>query len=242
MKCRSCWGLSKEHGAIKKRLEQKIDKCRLRNQIDIFLSLSVYLLTSSCYASLPPQRIFALQQQQRSSFKPVTSCCAWGFSSNPFFNLHPAWCPHERIWAGIYSLHNISCDHDWTHVWDTRRCEGVLQETTPWAHWLEKSVVIGLVEKLQSADNPTEIAHGFSVRVENKHTRAEYLMNGPRMSPNCGVEGEQVRKQLLITWITVTIKRCDNSFSLQLRWKQVQNVRRWEEIKPPQADVLHSHQ
>lgn len=49
-------------------------------------------------------------------------------------------------------------------------------------------MVIGHVEKLQSADNPTEIAHGFSVRVENKHTRAEYLMNGPQNVPKlrCG--------------------------------------------------------
>lgn len=48
------------------------------------------------------------------------------------------------------------------------------------AHQLEKSVVIRLVEKLHSADNPTEIAHGFPVpNVENKHTPVEYLMKGP---------------------------------------------------------------
>lgn len=48
------------------------------------------------------------------------------------------------------------------------------------AHRLEKSVVIRLVEKLHSADNPTEIAHGFPVpKVENKHTPLEYLMKGP---------------------------------------------------------------
>lgn len=38
-----------------------------------------------------------------------------------------------------------------------------------------RSVVIGLVEKLHSADNPGEIAHGFP-GVENKHAPVEYLM------------------------------------------------------------------
>lgn len=53
------------------------------------------------------------------------------------------------------------------------------------AHRLEKSVVIRLVEKLHSADNPTEIAHGFPVpEVENKHTPLEYLMKVPDKSPN----------------------------------------------------------
>lgn len=52
------------------------------------------------------------------------------------------------------------------------------------AHRLEKSVVIRLVEKLHSADNPTEIAHGFPVpKVENKHTPVEYLMKGPENIP-----------------------------------------------------------
>lgn len=38
-------------------------------------------------------------------------------------------------------------------------------------------MVIRLVGKLHSADNPTEIAHGFPVpEVENKHTPVEYLM------------------------------------------------------------------
>lgn len=41
-------------------------------------------------------------------------------------------------------------------------------------------MIIRLVEKLHSADNPTEIAHGFPVpKVENKHTPVEYLMKGP---------------------------------------------------------------
>lgn len=47
------------------------------------------------------------------------------------------------------------------------------------AHRPQKSVVIRLVEKLHSADNPAEIAHGFPVpKVENKHTPVEYLMKG----------------------------------------------------------------
>lgn len=51
------------------------------------------------------------------------------------------------------------------------------------AHRLEKSVVIRLVEKLHSADNPTEIAHGFPVpEVENKHTPLEYIMRVPNKS------------------------------------------------------------
>lgn len=51
------------------------------------------------------------------------------------------------------------------------------------AHPLEKSVVIRLVEKLHSADNPTEIAHGFPVpEVENKHTPLEYIMRVPNKS------------------------------------------------------------
>lgn len=45
-------------------------------------------------------------------------------------------------------------------------------------------MVIRLVEKLHSADNPTEIAHGFPVpKVENKHTPVEYLMKGPENLP-----------------------------------------------------------
>lgn len=53
------------------------------------------------------------------------------------------------------------------------------------AHRPEKSAVIRLVEKLHSADNPTEIAHGFPVpEVENKHTPLEYIMRVPHKSPN----------------------------------------------------------
>lgn len=47
------------------------------------------------------------------------------------------------------------------------------------AHPLEKRVVlvIRLVEKLHSADNPREIAHGFPVsEVENQQAPVEYLM------------------------------------------------------------------
>ena len=52
------------------------------------------------------------------------------------------------------------------------------------AHRLETSLVIRFVEKLHSADNPTEIAHGFPVpEVENKHTPVEYLMQGPENTP-----------------------------------------------------------
>lgn len=52
-------------------------------------------------------------------------------------------------------------------------------------HRLEKSTVIRLAEKLHSADNPTEIAHGFPVpKVENKHTPVEYLMMAPENIPN----------------------------------------------------------
>lgn len=52
---------------------------------------------------------------------------------------------------------------------------------TPWAAVgstsTTESTVIRLVEKLHSADNPTEIAHGFPVRkVENKYTPVEYLV------------------------------------------------------------------
>lgn len=57
------------------------------------------------------------------------------------------------------------------------------------AHRLEKTVVIRLVEKLHSADNPTEIAHGFPVpKVENKHTPLEYIMRVPNKSPNWSVQ------------------------------------------------------
>lgn len=56
-------------------------------------------------------------------------------------------------------------------------------------HRPEKSVVIRLVEKLHSADNPTEIAHGFPVpEVENKHTPLEYIMRVPNKSPNWSVQ------------------------------------------------------
>lgn len=58
------------------------------------------------------------------------------------------------------------------------------------AHRLEKSVVIGLVGKLHSADNPAEIAHGFPVpKVENKHTPVEYLMKRPENIPELKSKG-----------------------------------------------------
>lgn len=44
-------------------------------------------------------------------------------------------------------------------------------------HRRKEKVVIRLVEALRSPDNPTEIAHGFSVpQVENKNTPLEYSM------------------------------------------------------------------
>lgn len=63
-------------------------------------------------------------------------------------------------------------------------------------HRLEKSVVIRPVERLHSADNPTEIAHGFPVpKVENKYTPAEYLMKGPVNPPQTRVQSTSTLKR-----------------------------------------------
>lgn len=51
-------------------------------------------------------------------------------------------------------------------------------------------VVIGFIERLHSADNPTEIAHGFPVvNAENKHTPLEYPMKGPQKIPKVKFKG-----------------------------------------------------
>ena len=146
-------------------------KCEILNHIVILSFLPFSFLLSWTHV--------ALKRWQRSSFNHITTSSL--FQPKSFLTKHERFNP-----AGIThvcSLNIICCDHVCLLTSHMKHRVFFWEPTA--AHWLEKSLVIGLVEKLHSADNPTEIAHGFPVpKVENKHTPVEYLMKGPENFPN----------------------------------------------------------
>lgn len=139
--------------------------------------------------------------------------------TDPVFNMRPwCWCPISPV-RGLFFIHSFSTsvcvDNKRENLAYTslesficvlavffvvimtvllipRMRNGVFgppHEVQLAAHRLEKSVVIRSMEKLHSADNPTEITHGFPVpEVENKHTPLEYIMRVPNKSPNWSIQ------------------------------------------------------
>lgn len=80
--------------------------------------------------------------------------------------------------SGLFTLLALITDLYLAHIWKARCSTGAQPITEQLAaHRLEKSSFVRLRVELLSADNPTEIAHGFPVpEVANKHTPVEYLM------------------------------------------------------------------
>lgn len=125
----------------------------------------------------------------------------------------------------VCSLHIICCDHD---CLPTSYMKHRVFSGSPPRH-IDKSKAwfIRLVEKLHTADNPAEIAHGFPVpNVENKHTPVEYLMKGPEnihqtevQSPHpCEFQTEiTFRKSVISTFNSLPIKRFTVPYYITMR-------------------------
>lgn len=131
----------------------------------------------------------------KGPFKPMTSCLCM---ISPFIhtcstyilldNTRAYLSTLQESFMAILSILAVITTVYPPHIWNTRCSPGSpLHELPLAAHRLQK-MVIRLVEKLHTADNPTEIAHGFPVpKVENKHTPVEYLMKGPENIPHTEV-------------------------------------------------------